>query len=150
MKTFLNKFFQYNFEMNENIIQEYFHFQNIEVGKVKQLFDHILNAHNIWNNRILEKPAFKVWEKHGLDKLKGINENNFHQSLFIIENLDLQEKVEYNNSIGNRYSNTIEDMLMHVVNHSSYHRGQIALLCRQNEIKPLVSDYIFHVRENHL
>jgi uncharacterized damage-inducible protein DinB len=38
-------------------------------------------------------------------------------------------------------------MLQHVVNHQSYHRGQIATMLRQLGAKPISTDMIFFYRE---
>ena len=37
--------------------------------------------------------------------------------------------------------------MLHVVNHSSYHRGQMALLLGQEGKSPPATDYIFYLRE---
>ena len=39
-------------------------------------------------------------------------------------------------------------MLFHFVNHSTYHRGQIASNLKEHGIEPLVTDYIFYKRKN--
>lgn len=35
-------------------------------------------------------------------------------------------------------------MLLHVVNHSSYHRGQVTTMLRQLGATPAVTDYLAH------
>jgi len=42
----------------------------------------------------------------------------------------------------------VEVMVRHVVNHSTYHRGQIAAFIRQFGIKPPSTDYIAFAREH--
>lgn len=48
-----------------------------------------------------------------------------------LTNDDLQTRVSYENLAGERWEYTRAAMMQHVVNHSSYHRGQIATLLRQ-------------------
>ncbi len=140
--------FKYNLEMNNILIDHFYEYSDQHPKRSLLLFSHILNAHKIWNNRILEKIEPKAWEMHNLDTLKELNLENFRSSAFIIEMYDENDTVEYKNSLANRYSNTIHDILFHIINHSSYHRGQIAMLSRESELIPVVTDYIFYKREN--
>jgi uncharacterized damage-inducible protein DinB len=62
---------------------------------------------------------------------------------------DLNRIVQYTNSKGERWSNTVADIVTHVTLHSSYHRGQIAtLLGRAGESVPY-TDYIEFVRRGY-
>ena len=47
---------------------------------------------------------------------------------------------------GNLFENKIDDILFHIINHSTYHRGQIMMLFRESGLEPIFSDYIFHKR----
>jgi uncharacterized damage-inducible protein DinB len=44
------------------------------------------------------------------------------------------------------FTNTIKDILFHIINHSTNHRGQIAVDFRNNGLEPLVLDYVFYKR----
>lgn len=111
------------------------------------LCSHILNAHLIWNNRILQSTQkTEVWEMLLTQDMKKVDEDNYTNSLHIIENFDLTKAVNYKNSKGALFENIIRDILFHVINHSTYHRGQIALAFRQNSLEPIASDYIFFKR----
>jgi len=58
------------------------------------------------------------------------------------------ERVVYKNLKGNAFENTIEEILLHLINHGSYHRGQIITLLREGGINQLVStDMIVWLRE---
>lgn len=54
--------------------------------------------------------------------------------------------VEYVNSKGEKWSSRADDILMHLVLHGAYHRGQIATLVRQSGEAPAYTDYIHCVR----
>jgi len=58
--------------------------------------------------------------------------------------------VEYVNSKGEKWSSRADDILMHVVIHSAYHRGQIATLVRQSGETPAYTDYIHCVRSGYV
>jgi uncharacterized damage-inducible protein DinB len=44
------------------------------------------------------------------------------------------------------YINSIQQILFHVANHFSHHKGQIISDLRQSGIDPIVIDYIFYKR----
>lgn len=59
---------------------------------------------------------------------------------------DLEVVKDYCSTEGKLYSNVLHDMLQHVINHSSYHRGQIASLLRQVGAVPQQTDLILYFR----
>ena len=57
------------------------------------------------------------------------------------------KKIEYTNLKGDSFSNTVEEILFHVVNHGTYHRGQIVTILRHLGVGQLPStDLIRYVR----
>lgn len=60
---------------------------------------------------------------------------------------DLRERVSYENQRGERWEYTRAHMMQHVVNHSSYHRGQIAVLLRQLGKGPIATDFLLFLDE---
>ena len=59
---------------------------------------------------------------------------------------DLDGSRGYKTTEGKPYSNVLSDMLLHLANHSSYHRGQIATLLRQSRAVPQSTDFILFIR----
>ena len=57
------------------------------------------------------------------------------------------QPVAYHNSKGEPWTNRVEDVLMHVLQHSGYHRGQIASDVRAAGGEPAVTDYIHYIRQ---
>lgn len=61
----------------------------------------------------------------------------------VIEMTENFEKVyEYRLLNGTESASSLSDILTHVVNHGSYHRGQIATLLRQEGLIPNPTDFI--------
>jgi uncharacterized damage-inducible protein DinB len=56
------------------------------------------------------------------------------------DNFDLE--LTYTNYTGDPYTNNVESIMMHLVNHCSYHRAQVALLLRQQGFEPINTDLI--------
>lgn len=131
MKAFFRQLFEYNHYSNTQLVAALD--QSLEVSV--KLFSHIMNAHQIWNNRIEPRePLFKVWDLHTVQECKEINQRNYEHTLFILDNYD-PEKIYWKDKNG-------RDLLFHVINHSTYHRAQIATDFRKNGFEPLKSDYI--------
>ncbi len=59
----------------------------------------------------------------------------------------LSEKCVYRTTAGKPFETTIEDVLLHVVMHSVYHRSQVAAAVRQAGGKPAAADYVVYVRQ---
>ena len=114
--------------------------------KTISLINHTLNAQQIWNARISGETTFEVWQINPFDTLEEINHQNFLKSIAIVQNADLEKTIEYQNSRGTKFENTVFDMLFHAINHSTYHRGQINSLLKQNGLEPVLTDYIFYKR----
>lgn len=113
--------------------------------KSRKLFDHILTAHHIWNARLNgQVPRYRVWERLSADVLEKVHEENQILTGKILEGKDLSEKINYKNSKGVLYHRNIGDILFHMVNHATYHRGQIATNFRESGLEPLVTDYIYY------
>jgi uncharacterized damage-inducible protein DinB len=53
---------------------------------------------------------------------------------------------EYTNSKGERFTSTVQDILMHVILHGEHHRGQIAREVRDAGGDPAYTDFIHAVR----
>lgn len=137
----------YNYEMNRRLIQLFIENKTTTDARTTSLLSHILNAQQVWNSRILGETPFGVWQLNPSDQLEKINQSVYEKSLNIIEKLPLDKLILYQNTQGKRFSNSVCDILLHIVNHATYHRGQIASAFRAQGIEPLVSDYIFYRRE---
>ncbi|MCH7396746.1 hypothetical protein MM236_02050 [Belliella sp. DSM 107340] len=62
------------------------------------------------------------------------------------DKFDFNITADYSNSKGQKYSSSVRDILFHIINHSTYHRSQIASELKNQGIEPLITDYIFFKR----
>ena len=147
MKSFLNQLFDYNFYCNKKLIDECIKLEKAP-AKSLSLFSHILNAHHIWNARLLgSEIIFEVWQEHPVKEWGDIHYENQRSSFEIITNTDnFERRIDYENSEGRLFTNTIQDILFHIVNHSTHHRSQISMDFRTNDLEPIKLDYIFYKR----
>ena len=147
MIPFFKELFEYNHHYNQKLLEVVQTQQDKTSEKAVTLFNHLLNAHHIWNNRIQGIiPALAVWQVNKLEALDEILHTNYLETLKILDNKDLSEIIEYKTSKGDPFKNSSRDILFHVINHSTYHRGQIATEFKNNGIDPLITDYVFFKR----
>jgi uncharacterized damage-inducible protein DinB len=59
----------------------------------------------------------------------------------------LQRVVVYRNLKGDEFRQELRVLLQHLVNHSTYHRGQVATLLRQVGAIPPVTDFVVYRNE---
>ena len=108
-----------------------------------ELTCHIVNAHHIWNARIKGIPdPCKPWDLFPIQEFAKKDQFNLVSTLEILRDTDLDNKFKYKNSSGASFESFVRDVLTHIVNHSTYHRGQIAMLMRELELEPTPSDFI--------
>jgi len=100
--------------------------------RAQLLFSHLLSSHAMWLCRVTKTGLnCTLFQERTLAECEQLMvENRLGWSKFL-ENktqTDLQEKIEFLSaweSHPSKRSITLEDALIHLINHSSYHRGQI-------------------------
>ncbi|MBZ5645535.1 MAG: DUF664 domain-containing protein [Acidobacteriia bacterium] len=116
---------------------------------------HILSAQKLWLERLLQqKQSMPVWPTATIDDCMALADEISSAWRNYLERVanqfapgSLDDKVEYRNSKGEPWSSCVEDILMHVLFHSAYHRGQVALQMRASGVAPAYTDFIHAVRQ---
>lgn len=147
MKEHYTKLFEYNLWAN-NAFSEVLRANQFQNSKILKLISHMANAQSIWLSRIKkETSSIGVWDEHTLKEALELLANSSQDWLDFIYSGDMdQETISYKNSKGNEFESRLGDILTHVVNHGTHHRGQIAHMLREEDIDPPASDFIFYVR----
>jgi len=115
------------------------------------IFAHVLAARKVWMERLTGggRSSLPVWPALNFDECATlIEENNRSYNLYLRERSegDLKQPISYQNSKGTHFSERPRDILMHVLIHGGYHRGQIAQSVRGAGEEPINTDYITHLR----
>jgi uncharacterized damage-inducible protein DinB len=114
------------------------------------LYAHVLGTEHTWLARILERePREKIWPDLTLERAAALAAENAAGLRALLESCsanELQRRVAYSNSAGAAFESTVEDMLLQVVLHGCYHRGQVAMVVRGAGAEPAPTDYIAFVR----
>ena len=148
MKKYFLKLYQYNAWANQRVLDN-LNRQKITDKKILSLMGHIVAAQFLWLHRIkgLPPPDVKLWDDYELQALTSSAEDIGKRWLDFVEHTDnFDRELSYNNYTGNAYRNNVEMIMIHLVNHSSYHRAQIAMLLRQKGFEPVNTDFITHDR----
>ncbi len=114
-----------------------------------QLFSHIVNAQVIWLARIQGTAAgVEVWQLQDLATCERMQQSftDKFQETIVAQDLALSSTVNYTNSKKDAFHNSLQDIIIHIFNHGTYHRAQIATEIRQNGFTPDNTDYITFVR----
>ena len=111
---------------------------------------HVLEAERLWLQRLQGEVSSAIsWPTRvNREELPNHIERNLAGYAEYLARLgDANPLVTYTNSKGETFSNSTQDMLAQVFSHGCYHRGQIAMLVKRGGGTPVLTDYIFFVRE---
>lgn len=148
MKPYFLKLYEYNYWCNKRVLDALTS-QQVDDEKILSLMGHIVAAQFLWLYRIKGLPPaqVKLWGKYTLPQLISMAEEIGTEWLaFIRETEDFNRELTYKNYTGDPYVTNVEMIMIHLVNHSSYHRGQIAMQLRQKGFEPINTDFITYDR----
>ena len=148
MKKYFLKLYQYNGWANDRVLN-CMKSQVVKDEKILTLMGHILAAQYLWLHRVraLPAPKVKLWGSYTLAQLLDMAPDIGKQWLEFVESTDeFDRELTYRNYVNDLYTNNVETIMIHLVNHSSYHRAQIAMLLRQKGMEPVNTDFITYDR----
>jgi uncharacterized damage-inducible protein DinB len=122
-------------------------------GSVRDTLAHILGAEWIWLQRWkgLSPTSLLSAEKFPtVTSLKDIWDEVERERAAFIQGEGasrLQEVITYTNTRGHTFSYPLWQMLVHVANHSTYHRGQVTTLLRQLGAHAVSTDFLEYYDE---
>jgi uncharacterized damage-inducible protein DinB len=115
---------------------------------VRKTFAHIAGAEWLWLQRVkgFNPAAMPTWAEQGdLATLRAELDEVERERAALLESLDdaaVLRRLPYRRLNGEEGEGRLADLLIHVVNHSSYHRGQITTLIRQAGGTPVGTDLL--------
>ncbi|MCH2233680.1 MAG: damage-inducible protein DinB [Crocinitomicaceae bacterium] len=146
MKAFFEDIFEFHHVVNQKMIHHLIENDNQLTEKIHLLISHSLNAQQIWNARILGGTPVEVFKISPLRDCITFDKENYKTTLQILEEEDLKRKIAYANSKGDQFGSTVQEILYHVGNHFTHHRGQLLAKLRSVGVEPIITDYIFYRR----
>lgn len=151
MRAHYEKLFRYDAWANQRVIDAV---ATLPAPNAKILgwLAHIFWSQNLWYGRIqhqdwsqtalqLDQPV-AAWRQVATDYAE-----RWQAFLATVAPDEWHGWISYRSTEGVAYRSLLSDILTHVVNHGSYHRGQIAAAIRQSGGVPVPTDFIVLSRE---
>ncbi|HMT27914.1 MAG TPA: DinB family protein [Bacteroidia bacterium] len=121
---------------------------------IKETLFHIWDAEGIWLKR-LKGESLDSWPSKNFigNTFEGCEElvrgsRDFVSYVELMNESELSQMIHYTNIKGVAFSNTVTEILGHVMNHSTFHRGQIVTMLRAVDFSDLKStDLVTFFRE---
>ncbi len=153
MSNNFTKQFEFEFWSNTQIINALKNL-NEEDERAILLFSHLLSSHSMWLSRVEKRDiTCALFQERTLDECETLMKENLEGWKNYLSNkkhIDLEEQIEFLSAWEQNPSKrrmSIEDALIHIINHSSYHRGQIiARIKGKVDVLPLCT-YIMYASE---
>jgi uncharacterized damage-inducible protein DinB len=163
MKQLLSESARYNAWANESLIKLFRTVDDAIISQeivssfpsIRATLLHIWDAESLWLERLNGHSPTQFPSKN----FNGSNEDVFNNVLTtsnaLIEFIEsrpapfFRDRLTFKTISPPRdYKESVTDMGYHCLNHSTFHRGQLVVMCRQLNIFPIPStDYILYVRQ---
>lgn len=141
-KTHFNFLLEYDFWAN-NVVMELIKSNGLNTGRPTELLSHIINAEVLIMGRIRGEEFFDPFMVRSIEeniKLSKSIKAEWKEYINNLAEVEFDNSIRYVNIRGERVTAKIWEMFMHMINHSTYHRGQIALILRKMNISPPITD----------
>lgn len=119
-------------------------------GSVLGTLLHVYQADRIWLSRLTGAPRFTLsntgesWTLDTLAEAWAGTAAGFRE--WLSRAGDLQAILQYRNTAGQENELPVWQVILHVVNHATYHRGQITTMLRQLGYAPVPTDlHVFYL-----
>lgn len=124
----------------------------VENPQALKTLAHILAAKEIWLVRLNGEDSSSIATSPELSyadcqSLAAKLDAGYRQLISSLNEGSLTSSIAYKNTKGEEFTTPIGEVLTHVAFHSAYHRGQIALLLRQNADAAINTDFITFTRQ---
>lgn len=122
-------------------------------GGIHGTLVHIVGAEHIWLSRWIGQAVFRLLDPKDYSTIPAVRqkwdevEQQMGEFVGGLTEENLSAIVTYKTTEGRQFSNPLWQMMQHVINHSTYHRGQIVTMLRQLGVKPIGTDLITFYRE---
>lgn len=153
MKNKFIKQFEFEYWSNSQILNTLQSLEHKE-ERAQFLFSHLLSSHSMWFSRVTQtEMTCTLFQERTLAECEQLmleNLNGWKAFLSGKSETDLEQTIDFLGaweSVPKKRRMKIEDALIHLINHSSYHRGQIVASLK-GKVEPLpLTTYIMYASE---
>ncbi|MFN0081754.1 MAG: DinB family protein [Ferruginibacter sp.] len=151
MKKMLAQYAAYNLWANTRLVEVINNLTDEQVDRditssypsIRKTVLHLWDVENIWWQR-MKLVEVQVWQSDNFSgSLMELNNNLLAQSKHWKEWIDiateaaLEHEFIYKNSKKDQFKQPVYEMVLHLFNHQSYHRGQLVTMLRQVDVKDI-------------
>jgi uncharacterized damage-inducible protein DinB len=161
MKKLIHQLLDYNVWANERLCTSISKLSEEQMDQyvpssfpsVRKTLLHMLGAQQLWMLRLsgtspTQVPSFQFSSSQELLNSWLANCKELLENGSSFQKEELKEVKEYTTFTSGRYSSRIYEMIMTVVNHGTYHRGQLVTVLRALGVEEIPqTDFIFYTRE---
>lgn len=123
---------------------------NVSHGSLLGTLAHVYLGDRIWLSRLVDpEPRKKLREENEEITLETLARDwppLYERWVEFAESADPERMVSYHDTKGNPYQTPLWQIVRHVVNHGTLHRGQVMAMLRQLGKIPPPTDLIFYYR----
>jgi uncharacterized damage-inducible protein DinB len=122
-------------------------------SSVRDTLAHIYGAEWIWLERFQGRSPAALPDVRQFQDLASLREQWLRHEVLLLAfvqrltQLELDREMEYKTLKFGVYHNPLWQSMQHLVNHGTYHRGQVTTLLRQLGAKPILTDLMHFYRE---
>ena len=149
MLNSIDQLWRYNSWANQILIDALKHYTGAVPASCLHLLSHLTNAQAIWVSRITGViPVVGVWEDYSIAECEAHHMQSSTALTQVIANYIEGQPIDisYTNTRNESFTNSLQDILLHIFNHATYHRAQIATEMRNHGLEPVNTDYITFAR----
>ncbi len=158
----LRRLFEYNYWAKDRILgvveglspEDFTKNLGSSHGGVRDTLVHIMGAEELWYKRWRGEPVTSMRRPEETPTFDSL-QNRWNMIAMEVlgfchmlkSDEDAARVITYKDLKGNEFRQVLSGLMQHLVNHSSYHRGQVVTMLRQLGVKPVATDLIVFLRE---
>ncbi len=154
--SLVNELFNYNDWARDRVLQacealteeQFLRPLGSSFPSIRDTLAHLVAAEWLWLERWRGRSPRSLLSSDEFPTLASVSErwrtveSEMREYLATLSEETLEGPVSYVNSKGETWTYTLWRMMIHLLNHQSYHRGQVATLLRQLGLKPPQVDFL--------
>jgi uncharacterized damage-inducible protein DinB len=148
--AYLMRLFEYDAWANREVLSG-LRVQGEPQPRPLKLMGHVLSSQRLWMARLEQQPyTLPVWPDLSIEECeKQARELTDVWKTYLAASTEsgLAHAIDYKNTLGESWSSRKDDILMHLITHSAYHRGQAAAAMRAAGCTPAYTDFIHSIRQ---
>lgn len=122
---------------------------NLGFASIAQIFGHLASAEEVWTARLRGEvpPPLTPRPFENVESAQTYMEKLHNSSLEFLHTIQDWEKIiQYNTTTGQAFQNSILEIVQQLVNHGTYHRGNITTILRSLGHPGTQTDFIAYAR----